>query len=125
MRDKEPANSRNLRRLARIAGQIVWAAGFAFVLGALAAGCGDSSGSPPQTGTQTGDEGDVPTPGAGCTPPCGANETCCSKQCVDVRTDSHNCGKCGNACGSGELCCSASTGASCSVSASGGVCPAH
>ena len=32
------------------------------------------------------------------------SKTCCSGSCVDVKTDSANCGKCGNSCGKNMIC---------------------
>jgi hypothetical protein len=91
----------------------------ALVWFALAAGCGGE----PQGGTQTGDEGDVAKPGAACLPLCGATQTCCDKQCVDLTRDPKNCGRCGNACGAQQLCCAPSTGPACSASTAQGSCP--
>ncbi len=35
---------------------------------------------------------------------CGANQTCCNNQCVDVTSNEAHCGTCGNACGTGQTC---------------------
>jgi len=83
-----------------------------FALFAFGPGCS----AEPQTGTQTGDEGDVAKPGASCSPTCGATQTCCSKQCVDLQSDPKNCGRCGNVCSASERCCRASSGAACTAS---------
>jgi hypothetical protein len=42
---------------------------------------------------------DVPVDG-----PCGAGETLCGTECVDLDSDVSNCGTCGNACAEGEVC---------------------
>ncbi|CAB4306222.1 unnamed protein product [Prunus armeniaca] len=36
-----------------------------------------------------------------------AGPYCCSKKCVDLRTDISNCGSCGKRCISSEICCNA------------------
>jgi hypothetical protein len=33
-----------------------------------------------------------------CDPPCGAGLTCCNRACVNLRTDTRNCGACGRSC---------------------------
>ncbi|HEX3774461.1 MAG TPA: hypothetical protein VHV51_08350 [Polyangiaceae bacterium] len=71
--------------------------------GLIACGGGDG-GSSPSAGTQTGDEGDVSTPGVSCAPACASGGTCCARKCVDEGTDVSNCGKCGNQCASGATC---------------------
>ena len=40
--------------------------------------------------------------GAGC--PCSGSLTCCEGRCVDLQTDSANCGSCGNVCGANRTC---------------------
>ncbi|HEY2408638.1 MAG TPA: hypothetical protein VGI10_21680 [Polyangiaceae bacterium] len=85
------------------------------LLTALIGACGGS----PQSGTQTGDEGDVAKPGVTCTGGCASAQTCCVKTCVTLDNDLKNCGACGKACQSGQYCksnqclpipCSASCG---------------
>ncbi|HEY4105917.1 MAG TPA: hypothetical protein VGM44_18580 [Polyangiaceae bacterium] len=67
--------------------------------------CGSSDGtSSPSAGTQTGDEGDVSTPGVNCNPACASGASCCAQKCVDPNTDVNDCGKCGNPCASGDAC---------------------
>jgi hypothetical protein len=39
-----------------------------------------------------------------CVTDCGA-QSCCGTSCVDLDTDTKNCGSCGHACASGEVCC--------------------
>ncbi|KAL6197894.1 hypothetical protein ACLB2K_027686 [Fragaria x ananassa] len=34
-----------------------------------------------------------------------AGPNCCSKKCVNIRTDTNNCGRCGAKCKYSELCC--------------------
>ncbi|KAB2032951.1 hypothetical protein ES319_D05G414300v1 [Gossypium barbadense] len=36
---------------------------------------------------------------------CGATSTCCNNKCVDLVTDSNNCGACHNKCKYTEVCC--------------------
>lgn len=43
----------------------------------------------------------------GQTPSCQSGLTACSQTCVDLNTDSHNCGACGNACSAGQTCTNA------------------
>jgi hypothetical protein len=77
---------------------------FSLVCACCALACGSDGSSTPSAGTQTGDEGDVSTPGAVCIPACDSSQTCCARQCLDLETDARNCGKCGNACASGSAC---------------------
>ncbi len=65
----------------------------------LASACGSR-----QSGTQTGDEGDVPTPSGICPGSCDAGLSCCAKSCVSLETDNQNCGGCGKPCAAGQYC---------------------
>src|SRR6476646_10665302 len=41
---------------------------------------------------------------------CGAGLEACGEACTDVRTDSANCGSCGNRCGANQICRNGSCG---------------
>jgi hypothetical protein len=56
--------------------------------------------------------------GVACGTPCA--KTLCGQRCVDLETDSSNCGSCGHACPSGQTC----SAAMCGCSGSGCGCPA-
>jgi hypothetical protein len=45
-------------------------------------------------------------PGAICSPPCRTGLTCCGVRCVNLLTNRHHCGSCGNHCPPGFFCCS-------------------
>ncbi|MBI5531407.1 MAG: choice-of-anchor L domain-containing protein [Deltaproteobacteria bacterium] len=93
---------------------------FAVVLSTAVYGCGGSEGEVlgPQPGT--GGSGGTTTEGGAGTGgskvdggQCAQPTVQCNNQCVDVRYDPANCGKCGTACKSGEVCSNGTCGLTC------------
>ncbi len=94
-----------------------WAMALSMV--AMAWGCGGSSTTPPTTdGGSDAAVGDAATDAAmdaatDAGPSCASGEMTCSGTCVDVTSDSRNCGSCGHACGDGEVCSAGSCATFC------------
>jgi hypothetical protein len=65
-----------------------------------AAGTGTGAGTNTGTGTGT-------STGCKVNGDCATGQTCCSGQCVNLTSDTKNCGACGTQCGTGQICCGA------------------
>ena len=74
------------------------------------------AGSPPPVGGRGGAGGNGGTPGGA---DCSSPMLRCEGACVDPKTSTAHCGKCGNACGAGTMC---ADGQCCATPAAGGTC---
>jgi hypothetical protein len=61
-------------------------------------------------------------PAPACTPVCPAGQVACADRCVDLASDSLDCGACGNACPAGERCAGGACGCGPGAAACGGRC---
>ena len=79
--------------------------------GAAWGSCSSCAGTGADAGTT--DSGVADLGGGADSSPCGAHNTLCDSECVNLQKDSSHCGKCGAACKAGEVCSKGSCALSC------------